>query len=50
MVTVAMFRRVRLKTNPEKTKSMVYTPGYIWVNLSEEAYTLWAAGEVAALR
>ena len=29
MVTVAMFRRMGLKTKLEKTKSMVCTPGFI---------------------
>ena len=29
-VTVTMFRRMGLKTNLEKTKFMVFTPGFIW--------------------
>ena len=29
-VTVAMFRRMGLETNLEKTKLMVCTPGFIW--------------------
>ena len=30
-VTVPMFRRLGLETNLEKTKTLVFTPGYIWV-------------------
>ena len=37
-MTMAMFKRVGFKTNPEKTKSMVCTPGYTWGNWSKEAY------------
>ena len=29
-VKVAMFRRMGLETNLEKTKSVVCTPGFIW--------------------
>ena len=29
MVTMAMFKRVGIDTNTEKTKSLVCTPGYI---------------------
>ena len=30
LVTVAMFRRMGLEINLEKSKTMVFMPGYIW--------------------
>ena len=49
-VTVAMFKRVGLKNNMEKTKSTVCNPGYIWGKWSKEAYKHWATREGAAFR
>ena len=43
-VTLAMFRRLGLGTNLDKTKSMVCTPGFIWDKWSEEAYKLRTIG------
>ena len=41
-VTVAVFRRVGIDTNQEKTKALVCTPYYVWVKCSEAAYKLRA--------
>ena len=49
-LTVAIFRRVGIKTNLEKTKSMVFTPSFIWGNWSKEAYKFRATGEGATFR
>ena len=38
MVTVVMFHRVVIYTNPDKTKYMVCTPSLIWGKWSEETY------------
>ena len=43
-VSVAMFRRMGLETNLDKTKAIVCTPGYIWVNFSGAAYKHRATG------
>ena len=48
--TGAMLRRVGPKTNPEKTKAMVFTPGFIWGKWSEEAYKRQATGEGETFR
>ena len=46
-LTVAIFRRMGLEKNPEKSKTMVFTPGYIWGKWIEYAYNIRATGEGA---
>ena len=43
--TLALFRRMGLETNLDKTKAMVCTPGFIWGKWGELAYKWWATGE-----
>ena len=43
-VTVAMFQRVGMETNPENTNALVCTPGYIWGNWDEAVYKRRATG------
>ena len=45
MVTLAIIRRVGLDINLEKTKAMVYIPGYIWGKWSKAAYKCRATME-----
>ena len=49
-VTVAMFRRMGLKTNLEKTKSVFFTPGFIWGEGGDQAYKVRVTGEGAMFR
>ena len=49
-VTVVMFYRMVLETNLENTKSMVYTPGFIWGEWGERAYKEREIGEGATFR
>ena len=42
---VRMFERVGLQTNLNKTKDMICTMGYIWVQQGAEAYKRRATGE-----
>ena len=37
-VMVEMFGRIVLETKLEKTKAMVFTPGFIWGQIGKEAY------------
>ena len=48
-VSVAIFQRMVLETNLEKTKSLVFTHGYIWGKWSESAYKLRSTGEGVTL-
>ena len=45
-----MFRIVCIDTNLEKTKELVFTPGYIWGKWREEVYKQSATGEWSAFR
>ena len=38
LVTVDMFHRVKIEANLEKKKEMVFTLGFIWGQIREEAY------------
>ena len=49
-VTVAMFRRMGLEMNLEKSKTMVFMPGYIWCKWEEHEYKRQAPGEGATCR
>ena len=49
-MTVAMFRRVCLETNLEKTKALVCTSGYIWGKWSKAAYKRRATREGGTFR
>ena len=46
-VTVAMFCRMGLGKNLEKTKTMVFTPEFIWGKWGEHVYKRRATGEGA---
>ena len=50
MVTVVMFHRMGIKTNLEKTKSMVFMPGFIRGKWGDQAYKWRATGEGATFR
>ena len=50
IVSVAMFRRMGLETNLEKTKALVFTPGYIWGEWSDAAYKGRATGNRETFR
>ena len=45
LVTVDMFFRVGLETNLDKTKTVVFTLGFIWVQIGEYAYKRRSTGE-----
>ena len=45
MVSIAMFRRMGLETNLEKSKSLVYNPSYNWGKWSEGGYKRRYIGE-----
>ena len=49
-VSLAMFQRMGLETNLEKTQSLVCTPGYIWYKWSEVAYKCISTGEGGGFR
>ena len=49
-VTVSMFRRMRLKTNLEKNKYMVCTPGFILWTWVKQAYKRRVTGEGETFR
>ena len=49
-VTVYMFFRDRLETNLDKTKAMVFTPGFIGGQIREEAYKRRETGYGAAFK
>ena len=49
-VTVSLFRQMGLAKNLEKTKTMVYNPGFIWGKWGELAYKRRATGEGATFR
>ena len=49
-MTVAMFCRMGLNTNLEKTKYMVCKPGFIWGKWVEKAYKRQTTGEGENLR
>ena len=42
-----MFERVDIYINLGNTKSMPFTPGFIWVQMGNEAYKLHVTGEGA---
>ena len=44
-VMVAMFQRMGLEMNLEKSKTLVFIPGYIWVKWEEHEYKRQATGE-----
>ena len=50
LVMVAMFLRMGLEKNLEKSNTMVCTPGYIRVKWGEKAYKRQATGEGATYR
>ena len=43
--TVIIFEKVGLQKNLSKTKSMVFTPGFIWGHELADAYKQIATGE-----
>ena len=45
LVIVYTFCRVRLEKNLDKIKAMVFTPGFIWVQIGEYAYKRRSTGE-----
>ena len=47
---VAMFRRIVLEANLNKTKSMVCSPGFIWVKWGEHDYKRRETGEGSMFR
>ena len=46
-LAVAMFHRMELETNLEKTNNMVWTPGFIWGKWGEQEYKIRATGKGA---
>ena len=49
-VKVAMFRMMSLEMNLEKSKNMVFIPGYIWGKWEEYEYKRRTMGEGATYR
>ena len=49
-MTVVMFQRMYLENNLKKSKTMVCTPGYIWVKLGEHLYKIQDTVEGATYR
>ena len=47
---VDMFCRVRLETILEETKATVFTPGFVWGQIGEEAYKRRATSEGATFQ
>ena len=37
-IFVALFDKFEFKTNTDKTKSVVFTPGFMWVGQDDAAY------------
>ena len=50
LVTFTMFCRVWLAKNLEKIKAIMCKPGFIWLQLGEEAYNRQVTGEEATFR